>query len=138
MNGAELVVLGSLFVLSVMDLRTRKISWIPVALLGGVALIYQWCAGELCIDVIVGIIPGLILIGLAFCTKESIGYGDGLVLGVLGLYCGIKKAVAVLGMALLLAAVLAMVLLVLKKAGRKTELPFLPCLCSGYLLCLLW
>lgn len=138
MNGAEIVVMGCLVVLSIMDLRTRKVPLIPVILLGIVAVVYRLWNGGPWTAMILGMIPGLVLLVLAFCTRESIGYGDGVVLCALGLFCGVKKAIAVLGMAFLLAAILAMVLLVLKKAGRKTELPFLPCLCSGYLLCFVW
>lgn len=89
-------------------------------------------------ELAVGTIPGILLLLLAFCSGESIGKGDGLVLFMLGIYCGVAKAVAVLGMALLLVAVLALILLVLKRANRKTELPFLPCLCAGYLLSMVW
>ncbi len=138
MNGAEIIVLGSLLVLSAMDLRRKQIPLMPVLLLGVAAVIFRLCSGVAWIEVVAGTIPGLILIVLAFCTRESIGYGDGAVLCALGLFCGSKKSIAVLGMALVLASILAIMLLVMKKVGRKTELPFLPCLCSGYLLCLLW
>ena len=138
MNGAEASMLGSLLVLSVIDLREKQISLVPVLVLGTLAVVYRLCSGISWMEVALGIIPGLILIVFAFCTRESIGYGDGAVLCALGLFCGVKQSVAVLGMALVLSSILAIVLLVFKKVGRKTELPFLPCLCSGYLLCLLW
>lgn len=138
MTGVELILLGSLVVLSLMDLRTRKIPLIPVLVLGIICLIYRIWSGVSLGEVAAGIIPGGVLLSVSAVTEESIGYGDGLVLVVFGLLCGVAKTVAVLGMALVLAALVSMVLLVLKRAGRKTELPFLPCLCSGYLLFLLW
>lgn len=138
MAGEELVMLGSLIVLSGMDLRTKKIPLMPVLVLGVVFFVYRMWNGVPLLDVAVGVIPGGILLLVSAITEESIGYGDGLVLLVLGVLCGATKAVAVFGMALLLAAVLSMVLLALKRVGRKTELPFLPCLCAGYLLFLVW
>lgn len=138
MKVEEVILLGSLIVLSCMDLRTRKIPWIPVVILGMVVFVYRIWSGISLAEVAAGVIPGGVLLLVSAVTEESIGYGDGLVLLVLGLFCGVAETVAVLGMALLLASVLSMVLLALKRAGRKTKLPFLPCLCSGYLLFLLW
>lgn len=138
MSLEEFVLLGSLVVLSGVDLRTRKIPLVPVLALGMFFVIYRIWSGAPVLELVTGTIPGGILILVAAVTKESIGYGDGVVLVVFGLLCGAVKTVAVLGMALLLAAVVSMILLALKKVGRKTELPFLPCLCSGYLLFLLW
>jgi len=138
MNGAEYIMLGCLLILSIMDLRTRKISLLPVLLLGLFAMGYRFWENESLWEVLTGMLPGGVLLLAAWVTKESIGYGDGIVLLVVGVFCGIKKTVAILGISLILAALMAMLLLVLRRAGRKTELPFLPCLCSGYLLCLLW
>jgi len=134
----EVIMLGSLAILSGVDLRVRKIPLIPVLVLGVGFFVYRLWNGVPLSEVAAGVIPGGILLLVSLVTEESIGYGDGLVLLVLGVLCGAMEAVAVLGMALLLAAVLSMVLLVLKRVGRKTKLPFLPCLCSGYLLFLLW
>ena len=138
MKVAECVMLGSLLVLSFIDLRSGKIPVLPVVLLGVAVLGYQWWCASPVLEVAAGILPGGAVLLAAWVTKESIGYGDGMVLLVLGLFCGAAKAVAILGMSLMLAAVLSMVLLVLRKAGRKTALPFVPCICAGYLLCLLW
>lgn len=138
MNIAEWVALGSLGLLSVVDLKARKIPLLPVIILGMLAVVYRLWVGTSLFDMAAGVLPGCILLLLAMLTRESIGYGDGAVLVVLGLFCGVKQTVAAFGMALVLAALLAMILLVLKRVGRKTELPFLPCLCSGYVLCLLW
>lgn len=138
MDVEEVVMLGSLVVLSCVDLRERKIPLIPTLILGVGFLMYRLWNGVPLAEVAAGVIPGGILLLVSLVTEESIGYGDGLVLLILGVLCGVMEAVAVLGMALLLAAVLSIVLLVLRRVGRKTKLPFLPCLCSGYLLFLLW
>lgn len=138
MNIAEGIALGCLAGLSIYDLKTKRIVIKAVALLGIVVLVYRLCTGTGVLELAAGLVPGAGLLFVAFCTKESIGIGDGMVLCVLGLFCGLRKTMGVLGMALVFCAALAMVLLVLKRAGRKTELPFLPCLFAGYLLCLLW
>lgn len=138
MNIAEGIFLGGLAGFSVYDLKTKKVPVAAVALFGTAVLIYRLCTGAGPAELLPGVLPGLALLLAAVCTKESIGTGDGLLLCVLGVFCGIKKAMAVLGMALVFAALLAVILLVIKRAGKKTELPFLPCLFAGYLLGLLW
>lgn len=138
MNNAEWIALGVLAGLSVYDLKTKKVSVAAVLLFGIPVLIYRIFTGAEFVDLLLGMLPGLLLLVTAVCTGESIGIGDGLVLCVLGVFCGIQRAVAVLGMALVFAALLAVILLTLKRAGKKTALPFLPCLFAGYILCLLW
>lgn len=138
MDVAEGIVIGLLLVLSIFDMRMKKVPVWLIGLAAGVALIFRLVESVPVLQLLAGLLPGIFVLLLAVCTKESIGTGDGLVLCALGLFCGLKETVAVLGMALFFAAVVAVVLLVLKRAGRKTELPFLPCLCTGYLLCVLW
>ena len=138
MDVAEGIVIGLLLVLSIFDMRMKKVPVWLIGLAAGVALIFRMVESVPVLQLLAGLLPGIFVLLLAVCTKESIGTGDGLVLCALGLFCSLKETVAVLGMALFFAAVVAVVLLVLKRAGRKTELPFLPCLCTGYLLCVLW
>lgn len=138
MGITEYVVLLCLATLAAIDLRIRKIPVLPVLFLGLFGVSFRLCTGGTFWELAAGVMPGVFLLALAVCTRESVGIGDGLVLLALGGFIGVARAVAVLGMALLLAAALSLWLLLWKKAKRKTELPFLPCLCGGYLLCVLW
>ena len=133
-----MVMLACLAVLAGIDLKIREIPVVPVVVLGIGFAVYRLWNGADVLELVLGVVPGVLLLVLAVCSGESIGVGDGLVLLVFGIFCGVAQAVAVLGMALLLAAVLAMLLMVFRRAGRKTELPFLPCLFGGYLLCIMW
>ena len=138
METAEWIVLAVLAGFATYDMKTKSI---PVAAVAGFAagvLIYGFYTGTDMMTMVTGVVPGAVVLLISFVTKESIGRGDGLVLCVLGVFCGWRQCLAVFGMALVLAAVLAMVLLVFHRAGRKTELPFLPSLFGGYLLYLLW
>lgn len=138
MNLTEGIVLGILAGLSGYDLKRKRVVVPVVVLFGAMAVLYRlWC-GNGAFELLVGLVPGMLLLLVSYCTRESIGRGDGMVLCALGIYCGCRKILAILGMALLLAAMLAIVLLALRRVGRKTELPFLPCLCAAYLLCIFW
>lgn len=135
---AEKIVLFVLLLFSAADIRTKKLPVAGLAAAGGAAVVYHMAAGSFSVSLLVGLLPGLLVLLLSYLTKESIGAGDGLLLCAFGLFAGFAETVVVFGMALLLTAVTSMVLLTLRRAGRKTELPFVPFLCGGYLVCLLW
>ena len=138
MSVAEVVMLGILAGFSVYDVKTKRVPLWAVAVLGGIVSGYEVFTKSGILSMITGLLPGALLLLLAYVTKESIGYGDGLVLCIVGMFCGLRETVAILGTALALAAVAAVILVAIKKAGRKTELPFLPFLCLGYGVSLLW
>lgn len=135
---AEKIVLFVLLLFATADIRTKKLPMAGLAAAGGAAVVYHMAAGSFSVSLLSGLLPGLFVLLLSYLTKESIGTGDGMLLCAFGLFAGFAETVAVFGMALLLSAVTAMVLLTLRRAGRKTELPFVPFLCGGYLVCLLW
>ncbi|HIY19146.1 MAG TPA: prepilin peptidase [Candidatus Blautia avistercoris] len=87
----------------------------------------QW--GELAL----GYVPGIALIGLSILTKGKIGMGDGLILLSLGNFMRIKEVFLVLGMGLLLCSFWSGILLVARKAGKNSRIPFVPFLFAGYL-----
>ena len=131
------MVLGAMVVMSIVDIKKRQVSLKMLIPFGLAVICWRIFQGAGFGELLAGLVPGVLCLLLSYVTEESIGTGDGLVLCALGIFCGIKAAVAILGMALVLSAVWAMVLLIFKKAGRKTELPFLPCLSIGYLFCIL-
>jgi len=136
MSVIDAVVLGNLAILGWIDIKKKMIPVVPVAVAGSVLLLYRFWEGCTFFEVAAGLVPGAVLLLLAFCTRESIGTGDGLVFCMIGAGCGLENTVAVLGFALVCSALLAIVLLVLRKVRRKTVLPFLPCVFTGYVISL--
>lgn len=127
------VVLAVMAVLSLIDIKKKLVNMTLLIPFGVIALSWQLFQGTEIAELLTGLLPGGVCLLLSYVTKESIGKGDGLVLCVLGLLCGCKATFAMLGIALFFSAVWAIFLLALRRAGRKTELPFLPCLSLGYL-----
>ena len=132
------LVFGALVGLSAYDMKEKKVKVAAVAFLGMAVVVYRLYIGAGAAELFSGLVPGILLLVVSFVTRGSIGEGDGLVLCVLGLFCGVKQTVAILGMAFFLCAALSVLLLLCRRVNKKTELPFLPCLCSGYVLYLLW
>lgn len=73
-----------------------------------------------------GIIPGVVLLLTSVISREAIGYADGLVMIAIGMTTGIEAGLAILLYSLVFSSVVSLLLLVTKKAGRSTELPFVP------------
>ena len=130
--------------MSVLDCRTRYVPrWI---FWNGViaGLIWHtadliWKSGssldakELALGWLLGTLPGVFLVLVAWLTK-AVGFGDGMVLMSLGIVVGVRKAVLVLAVALFAAALCSVGLLLVKKVGLRSRLPFLPFLTLGWFL----
>lgn len=119
------------------DLRKHRISILLTAGIFLAAVILRIWRGEYA-ALAAGILPGVILLGISWITKESLGYGDGLVQSVLGALLGWKKALEILLGAFFLAAIFSAAALAAHRLGRKSELPFLPFILGAYLVLLIF
>ncbi len=79
-----------------------------------------------------GILTGGGLLLLSCLSRGAIGRGDGYLLCVAGVYLGIAGTLSLLLGAFFLCAIWSLLLLVIKKAGKKTEIPFVPFLLAAY------
>ena len=138
METAEWIMCGILAGLTAHDIKTKTVPVAAVVVVAVGALIYRLFEGVSLGTLMAGLVPGIVVLVLSYATEEDIGLGDGLVLCMLGVFCGWRRCLAVFGMALMLSGILAVILLVCRRVGRKTELPFLPGLVLGYLLVYLW
>ncbi|MDO5476469.1 MAG: prepilin peptidase [Eubacteriales bacterium] len=118
-----------LSICAVQDLRTRKISVLLSMAAGVTALtldafvLYRRPADVL--PYLAGLIPGALLLLLAFAADGAAGAGDGICFLILGAFLGARRTWILLVCALLAAAVGGGIFLALGKAGKKTKLPFL-------------
>lgn len=79
-----------------------------------------------------GLLLGVLLFVVSLLTRGALGKGDGIFIGIVGLNLGFSTIFSVFMGALLLAAFLAVLLLIVKRANRKTAFPFLPFLGLSY------
>lgn len=122
--------------MSILDVRFRRIPlWliglgVPAAV---VSLVIGGTGGNVEIaEFLVFLMPGVILL-LAAVTKKA-GYGDGMVLILLGLIDREDNGMGIFLMSLICMSLFAVVMLVLRKAGRGTRLPYLPFLLIAWFL----
>ena len=79
-----------------------------------------------------GLLLGVLLLGISLVTRGALGRGDGIFLGIIGLNLGFSTVFSIFAGALLLAAILAVLLLIMKRANKNTAFPFLPFLGVSY------
>lgn len=136
-NIGKVIVLAFLMILSVMDWRTRhiprKILWIW-SILGIIYLMVLWnCGKPDWLERCMGLGIGVLFLGVSRITNEAIGYGDSVVVFILGGFLGFWKLAEMLAGAFFISGICAIVLV---STRRGKTMPFLPFLTFGYLIVL--
>ena len=120
--------------LAVRDKKNMELSrnelWITAALLllAGVFSGAEW---EVRLG---GAAYGAVVVVFCLFSKEALGYADGIMILVCGVAFGLYETAGFSFIAMVAAALVSVVLLLLKKAGRKSRLPFFPFLLFGYVI----
>lgn len=121
-----------MIILSIIDIKKKEIPVILLFLFGMAAILYVMAAGEKeWLNIAFSLIPGAFLLALSLCTCESIGYGDGWAIVVLGLLLGLEECMVIVMGGLILSSLFSLVMLVLRKVNGKSRLPFLPFVTLG-------
>ena len=124
-----------MLILSVQDIKNKEISAkllvvsAIISLVG--AFIGVWKNNLSITDVVVSLLPGAGMLFLSFATRQQIGYGDGLVALVLGPAFGIRIMLLGIVIAFFGSSIFSIILLLLKKAEKKTRIPFVPFITLG-------
>lgn len=77
-------------------------------------------------EIICGILLGGAFLAVGWFTKESIGYGDGIGIMIMGILLGGKVTVVILAGAFFMSAVYGVGKLLLKKGKASDTMPFYP------------
>ncbi len=81
--------------------------------------------------VALSLLPGAAFFLLGFITREKVGYGDGWVLLMIGLFLDLSRCFFILLAGLLIESAVALVLLALCKIRRGKEIAFCPFVLLG-------
>jgi leader peptidase (prepilin peptidase) / N-methyltransferase len=128
-------ILGGILLIFVLkdDLKDKQIRILPVVFIGVLGFFIRCVLNCDVMDGLLGTVIGMLLLLIGKITRQSIGYGDGLVFISIGMLIGIKQVTMVLFASLLLAFIYSIVLLIFKKVRRKTSFPFVPFIFLSYL-----
>ena len=123
-----------LVILTVMDLKRRKLKlsvllageiFIPAGVFcsSGVSPVYLAAGGAV----------GAVFLGISKITEESFGYGDSILIMIMGCFIGFWDILTLLMAAFMMAAVFSLVLLIRGRFRRKDSFPFVPFLTAAYI-----
>lgn len=130
----QTVFAGYMIVLAVMDIRWKKLS-LMILLSGTVPL----AAGFLCdreIHIILlaaGAAVGVIFLIISRVTEDSFGYGDSILIMIMGGFLGFWNILSLLTTAFSMAALFSIFMLIRKRFHRKSAFPFVPFLTAAYI-----
>lgn len=119
---------------SIFDIRSKRLPLWITGVGTAIGIILWLIEGSCDLMQFVAMVPGLLCLLIARVSREAIGYGDGLLLGMMGMYLKFSVLLGVCLWAFTIAGIVALFLLVTKKRNGKQEIPFVPFLFLGYLL----
>lgn len=128
----ELVVGIMLCIQTFWDLRYKEIPSI-VSAVGGLLGLCMWHRTDKNgIDILLPLLPGILCLFCGWISREAVGYGDGILLCVLGIYYTLEELVVIGMIAIGLAGGYGLILLVLFHKNGRYEIPFVPFLLLGW------
>lgn len=83
------------------------------------------------LSIVVSVLPAAMFWMISFITREKVGYGDGWVLLMIGLFVGLIECFLILMIGLILESVILLILLAFHKVRKDGEVPFVPFLLLG-------
>lgn len=115
------------------DIKNRTLKLNKLIIFLGIGILQQIADGKFSLNtVVLGVVPGVILLIISYLSGEAIGYGDGAVVLILGALAGYKCALLSFAIGCVMAMVPAMIQYIRNPYGNR-PLPFIPCLFAGYL-----
>lgn len=122
-----------LLICSFQDIKRKEVHIVLLT----IGLIMGLIGSLVCVEIsyqnrALGLLLGGLLLSLSLITKGQIGYADGIIVGIIGTTLGFYTSSGILLMALFISAIVSLIIIVFKKAKRKTTIPFVPFLLIGY------
>ena len=125
-----IIILG---VIWVFDIKRKKIPVYMLIILAAAGIISNFTVGEFDIEKrIIAMLPGMILLIVSMITKQQIGYGDGMIILIMGLYIDIDDILSIVLSSFLLSSIAAIILMTVFKKKKNFEMAFSPFLLIGY------
>lgn len=116
----------TLVIQSYWDLRYKEIPIVVTLGSGIVGIILSVWGQRDWVDMLCGIIPGVVCLGIGKLTRQAVGYGDGFLLSAIGLYVSVGEVLSVVTTAIMISGVTALTCLALRKKKGTDQLPFVP------------
>lgn len=131
----ENIIFAFLTLFSVEDIKKRRINLLPVLIFLICGIIFQFVAGKLTfLEILGGASLGIFLLCVSRVTHEAMGYGDGFIFLVTGVFLGVWENFQLLLSSLLVAFVFSAIQILIRKKSGKDEMAFVPFIWISYLI----
>ena len=130
---SKIVLLLALFVIAGNDYKTQLLEMRQLLVFGvlGILLCGSWSA---LYQAMGGALLGVLVLIVAWCSRESIGFGDGWLFVMTGLFLGFTRNLVLLFGTFVLAGLFAIGCLMLKKKGKNDSMALGPFVLTAYVL----
>ena len=132
MNG---VIIVFLIPCTITDLKSKTIPIWWTVVFGISAMIYQifWKKQKL-EAILFSMIIGVTLLVAAKISNQRIGYGDGIIFLILGLWIGFWDGISLLFFSLILSSIISVYLIIVRRKGRDYRIPFIAFVTAAYII----
>lgn len=121
--------------ISIRDIRKKEILAADIMICAGLSVLrigFMVYRNEINVfSLMLCLLPGVIMLLISLLSRQSLGYGDGLLALFIGPSLGAGIMCPGIIAAIFLCGICSGVLLILKKAGRGSRLPFVPFMTLG-------
>lgn len=128
----------SLLILTIEDLRTKKLSERSLLFSVGMGLLclFSMQGAQGGITLLVSLLISLVFVFISRVLKVQMGQGDGLVLAMVFLYFGWQHGLLIWAFTWLVGVIVSCLLMVMKKAKLTSEMPLVPYIFIAHLIVL--
>lgn len=85
-------------------------------------------------EIVIGVIPGIFFFAVSWVSRQSLGYGDSLLITICGASLGFWPCIWTAFTAFFWSGIWALVLYRLRRENRRKEFPFVPFLFLGFVI----
>lgn len=117
---------------SVEDIKSKMLDIRGLFMWAATAFVVRLMAGTDVRELIIGMIPGMIILFIGYVSREGIGYGDGVVILICGIFCGIQRTLAGIMIALMIVMLAGLFTMAFRK-HTAAGIPFVPLILIGFL-----
>lgn len=114
------------------DIKRKEIPSLVSVVGGGIGIVFCFVLERSGTDVILSLMPGAFCLLYGGLTREAIGFGDGILLCVMGLFYDVEHLLWICMSAWIFVGMVALWLLLIVHKKRDYTIPFVPFLLLGW------
>lgn len=133
----KIFMLALLMLCAAEDFKKKEVTITYIMLFGiGGLVLHMFSPNCSIYSMLFGILLGVAVAAVSFLSRGNIGMGDGVLLMVTGIYLGGFENLRLFLTGLLLTAVWALMLILVKRKNKKEQIAFVPFLLAAYVIML--